>query len=257
MKPIKVRGLVLREYEAGESDKRIMIFCKGQGRLMVYARGARKASSKFMAAAQLFTYADFVLVQGRGFYSLTQADIIESFYPLREDYDRLMAAHLIAEACEKTLWDDIESDALLLLALRSLSVLARGKIAPLQVVCVFLMRFFDAYGLRPQTDACVICNAPIDGTPLTTTMGGKFKICTEGLMCPSHSHQVGSLDMPSTAQYRYLSAQGVLALQYVLDSDLPQAFQFNVHISVLQELRNAANFLWVSHFEWEFRAGFV
>jgi DNA repair protein RecO (recombination protein O) len=139
VKQIKVRGIVLREYAAGESDKRLVIFCKGVGRLLVYARGARKPTSRFMSAAQLFTYADFVLTKGNGFYSLAQAEIIESFYPLREDYDRLMAAHLVAEVCEKTLLDSIESDDLLRLVLKSLTLLAKGKVSPAQVATVFLL----------------------------------------------------------------------------------------------------------------------
>ena len=103
MQTIKARGLVLREYEAGESDKRLLLLCKEHGRMMIYARGARKPKSKFMAAAQLFTYADYVITVGRGFHALAQAQVIESFYGLRTDYDRLTAAHLLAEVCEKTL----------------------------------------------------------------------------------------------------------------------------------------------------------
>jgi len=240
VKPIKVRGLVLREYEAGESDKRLVIFCKGQGRLLVYARGARKPSSKFMAAAQLFTYADFVLTQGHGFYALAQAQVIESFYPLREDYDRLMAAHLVAEVCEKTLWDNLESDSLLLLALKSLSILAKGKIPPIQVACVFLFRFFDVHGLRPQTDVCIIC-----GNTMPLSLGtAKITICPEGLVCDTHKPAI----------HRRISTDAVFALQHILNSELAQAYQFSASEDVLQELRNAANFLWKNHFDWELRS---
>jgi len=237
MTKIKARGLVLREYEAGESDKRLLIFCKGQGRLMVYARGARKPTSKFMAASQLFTYADFVLVQGQGFYSLAQTEIIENFYALREDYDRLMAAHLVAEVCEKTLWDNIESDELLRLALKSLAVLAKGLLPPLQIACVFLFRFFDVYGLRPQTDACIVCD-----TPAHEILKGV--LCAEGLVCSTHK--------PVT--YHPMSIAAIKAMQYILDNDIAQAFQFTARDDILIELRKAANMLWNCHFEWELRA---
>ena len=238
MKQVKVRGLVLREYDAGESDKRLIIFCKGQGRLMVYARGARKPTSKFMSAAQLFTYADFVLSEGRGFYSLSQAEIIESFYPLREDYDRLMTAHLVAEVCEKTLWDNIESDELLRLALKSLSVLAKGKLPPLQVACVFLFRFLDVHGLRPQADACTICNTPFH----MIKRGG---ICAEGLVCETHKPII----------YQPISAGVIVAMQHILDNDLAKAFLFTAEDDILMGLRKAANLLWKCHFEWELKSG--
>jgi len=237
VKQIKVRGLVLREYEAGESDKRLIIFCKGQGRLMVYARGARKPTSKFMSAAQLFTYADFVLTKGQGFYSLAQAEIIESFYPLREDYDRLMAAHLMAEVCDKTLWDNIESDDLLRLVLKSLSVLAKGKVPTLQTACVFLLRFLDAHGLRPQTDTCVVCNAPLQEIRSAV-------MSAEGLVCVEHR--------PIT--YRLISASTIAAMQYILDNDLTRAFLFTARDDMLMELRKTTDLLWKCHFEWELRS---
>jgi len=234
MKQIKARGLVLREYEAGESDKRLLVFCKEHGRLMVYARGARKPVSKFMAAAQLFTYADFILAKGPGFYSLAQAQVIESFYPLREDYDRLMAAHLVAEACEKTLWDNIESDELLKLALKSLAILAKG-VTPGQAASVFLLRFFDVHGLRPQTDSCVLCNAP--------ATGAKMVLCAEGLVCDAHK--------PAT--YQPLSYAAIAAMQHILTNDLAKAFQFTVADAVLVELQKAVKLLWKCHFEWELK----
>jgi len=227
-----VRGLVLREFETGESDKRLVIFCKEQGRLVVYARGARKPSSKFMAAAQLFTYADFVLAKGQGFYSLTQAEVIKNFYALRQDYDRLMSAHLIAEVCEKTLWDSIESDTLLLLALKSLAILAKGMYLPMQVSCVFLMRFFDVFGLRPQTDACVLCNIPVSEIKIKA-------LCAEGIVCEAHK---------PAASLR-ISAAAVHAIEHICDSNLTQSFMFNATQGLLTELQNAAHFLWRCHFE--------
>ena len=234
MKQIKARGLVLREYEAGESDKRLLIFCKEHGRLMVYARGARKPVSKFMAAAQLFTYADYVLVKGAGFYSLAQAQVIESFYPLREDYDRLMSAHLVAEACEKTLWDNIESDELLKLALKTLSVLAKGA-PPVQTAAAFLLRFFDVHGLRPQADTCVLCNAP--------AMGGNMVLCAEGLVCDVHKPAV----------CRPMSPSAIAAVQHVLNSDLANAFRFTATDAVVEQLQAAVKMLWKCHFEWELK----
>jgi DNA repair protein RecO (recombination protein O) len=238
VKQIKARGLVLREYEAGESDKRLIIFCKEHGRLMVYARGARKPTSRFMSAAQLFIYADFVLSKGQGFYSLSQAEVIENFYTLREDYDRLMAAYLIAEVCEKTLWDNIESDELLRLALKSLLVLARGKLLPLQIVCVFLFRFLEVHGLRPQINACVVCATP----SREIKRGG---ICAEGLVCELHKSRI------------YLPVRGatITAMQYILENVLTKAFLFTASHDILTELRKAADLLWKCHFDYNLKTG--
>jgi len=230
MQTIKARGLVLREYEAGESDKRLLVLCKEHGRMMIYARGARKPKSKYMGATQLFTYADFVLTAGRGFYALTQADIIESFYGLRTDYDYLTAAHIVAEVCEKTLHEDIACDDLLLLALRSLAHLSKQQLPSLQVVCVFLLRFFVFYGLAPRVEACALCNEAVDREAF---------FCVEGLACndcrPNRSIPV--------------SMAAVFALRHILLSPMSPSFLFKAHDDVIKELMLAARLLWNFHFD--------
>ncbi|MCL2048888.1 MAG: DNA repair protein RecO [Defluviitaleaceae bacterium] len=230
MKTIKVRGLVLKEYEAGEADKRLLLLCKGEGRLMVYARGARKPRSRFLAASQIFTYSDFILAQGKGFYSLTQADLLENFYNLRTDYDTLCAAHSIVEVCEKTLWEKSDCDKLLLLVLKSLSLLSKGRLSPQQIKIVFLTRFFDFYGLRPHVNGCFVCGLPL------REMGERVFWGAEGVACSAHA------SMP-------ISQAAAAAFGHMLDSELSQAFQFMVHENVLGELQNAVQFFWKCHFD--------
>ncbi|MCL1843111.1 MAG: DNA repair protein RecO [Defluviitaleaceae bacterium] len=229
MKTLKARGLVLREYEAGEADKRLLLLCKNRGRLMVYARGARKPRSKFLAASQLFTYADFILAEGRGFYSVAQAEVIESFYNLRTDYDRICAAHQITEVCEKNLLENSNCDDVLLLALKSLSLLAKGKFPPAQIIGVFLLKFLDAYGIRPHSEECAICNLPANDTMLEFFWG------PEGLLCPKCGNDFK------------ISQAAAAAVSFILNSKLSSAFHFNAHENVLAELHSAANVILRHH----------
>jgi DNA repair protein RecO (recombination protein O) len=231
MKTNKVRALVLREYEAGESDKRLLLLAKGQGRIMVRARGARKPKSKYLAASQLFTYADYVLAEGRGFASVTQADIIEGFYALRADYDRLAAAHVVAEACEKAVPENINCDDLLLTALAALKRLAAGDM-PLLVQCAFFMRFFDVYGLRPVMGQCAECGAGVDAEPLFGPQGN---------LCRIHTGCANGAAVK-------ISQDAARAIKYVLESDLRGAFRFTAAPSVLADMDKAARLLWDTHF---------
>jgi len=202
LKTIKARGLVLKEYETGEADKRLLLLCKERGRIMAYARGARKPRSKFMAAAQIFTYSDFVLAEGNGFFSVAQAQVIENFYDLRTDYDTLCAAHFIADVCDKNLLGGQNCDALLLLVLKSLAVLQKQKFPPNQVTIVFLLRFFDFCGLRPDTS-----------TPgILISANDKIK----------------------------LSQSAFCAAEFILSHDLSQSFLFEASPQVLEELQAVA-----------------
>ena len=53
----------------------LLIFClKSSNRESTFSTG------KLLAATQLFCYADFVVCDGRGFYSVNQAELLKSFY---------------------------------------------------------------------------------------------------------------------------------------------------------------------------------
>jgi DNA repair protein RecO (recombination protein O) len=237
MKTIKARGVVLREYEAGECDKRLVLLCKEHGRLSVFAKGARKPKSKFMAAAQLFTYGDFVLADGRQFYSLAQAEVIKNFYPIRSDYNRLCHGHLLAEICEKTILESISCDQLLWLLLKSLSHLSKTNLPYTQVAAVFLFRFYLYYGLAPQVAHCCLCG---------TEPGGGGWFCAEGLVCGHCAGQV-SHRVP-------LAAGAVAALRYIFGSGLPEAFLFRADENILHQLFQAGKLYWDSHFGWKLQS---
>ena len=234
MKTFNARGLVLREYEAGESDKRLLLLCKGVGRLFVYARGERNPKSKFLATAQLFTYGDFTLAQGRGFYSLTQAAPIESFYHLRTDYDALTCAHVIVEICEKTLLEEENCDDLLRLTLKALGHLSRATHPPRQVLAVFMLRFFAWYGVAPFTENCLVCGNP--DAP---------RLSPEGTTCRQH---------PAPSDGITLSASALTATRYIFNSEPAAAFQFNAAPTVVDDLYRAAMLLWRHHFDTPLRS---
>ena len=98
----KLRGIVLREQAKGESNKQIVLLAQGVGRVLLSARGARRVKSKLLAATQLFCYADFVVYEGKGFYSVTQAELQNSFYGLRLDMDKFSEGMYLAELTERS-----------------------------------------------------------------------------------------------------------------------------------------------------------
>ena len=234
MNVIKARGFVIKEFEASESDKRLVVLCKGYGRMTVYARGAKKPNSKFLSAAQLFAYSDYVLAQGRGFYSLTQADVIRSFYEVREDYDSLMAAHLFAEVCNKSTYVEANLDELMFLTLTSLSKLTKKTCPPSQVSTVFLYRALAFHGLKPIIYACASCKKPWGD------FGDSFYVAAEGLVCHGCGMQKRAVPVSKAALY---------ALSHILESQLNDAYRFEAVEGTLDNLMRVALFLWEAHFD--------
>jgi DNA repair protein RecO (recombination protein O) len=246
MKTFKARGIVLREYEAGESDKRLVLLCKEVGRLTAYARGARKPGSKYMAAAQLFAYGDYVIAEGSQWNSVAQAEVIESFYGIRSDYARLCHGHLMLEVCDKAILENTPCDELLLLLLKALSHLSKpsagGNFLPTEQVCaVFLFRFYLFYGIAPAMDECCVCGAEAE----LTEDGAYF--CDEGYVCKACS--------PNKKHRLRISQAAWAGLRYILQSGTGEAFRFTARPLVLAELNKAARLCWDSHFEWKLMSG--
>lgn len=161
-----VRGLIIKEQPVGESDKYLTLFTKERGKLSVRARGAKNAKSKFLVAQQ-FAYCDFVLFQGgthaAGFLSLTQVDLIESFYELRLDYDRLMTAYEVVKLIDHYMVGSLEdvteaheSAAILFSLLKTLQALTKNQLPPTLVYNVFCLKFLQVVGLAPTLDGGIL-----------------------------------------------------------------------------------------------------
>lgn len=161
MAVIKYRGLVLKEYASGDFNKHLVLLTKKKGRIFVTARGAKKQNSQLLAAAQPFTWADFLVHERGGFLSVTQADILDSFYPLRQDINKLSYCAFLGELAEKTIPEGIEADRILLLLLRTFRLLSRTNYNPKQASCVFLLRYLLLMGLSPSLSSCPQCGKPV------------------------------------------------------------------------------------------------
>ena len=94
---IKTRGLIVGEAPMGEQDKRLTVLCADRGKLGAIAKGAKKPGSRVASQAQLFYYCDFTLEQSRGFWIIREASVIEGFYELRKDIEKLAWASWMCE----------------------------------------------------------------------------------------------------------------------------------------------------------------
>lgn len=144
---VELRGIVIAENQRGESNKQLMVLAKGIGKVMLTARGAKNTKSKLLAGTQLFSYCDFLVYEGKGFYSLTQADLIQNFYEIRTDMDKLAEAVYMGELVEKTCPEGMEQDETLRLFLYALAVLEKSKIPPRLISRIFEVKYLQISGL--------------------------------------------------------------------------------------------------------------
>ncbi|MGN0812769.1 MAG: DNA repair protein RecO [Candidatus Coproplasma sp.] len=98
MAEIKVNALMLRAVDYRENDKILTLLSAERGRITAGIKGVKKANAKLKFAAQPFCFAEYILAERGGRYTVTQASECESFYELRCDVDKYYAACAVCEA---------------------------------------------------------------------------------------------------------------------------------------------------------------
>lgn len=158
---ITTQAIVLHTADYRENDRMLGLLSPEQGRLDALCRGCKKPQSPLMSAAQPFTYGEYVLYQSKGRMTVTSFNLIDSFYPLREDYERLRYATCMLEILHVQALPGEGNPKLFLLLARSLKRLCYTQLDPRAVTAAFLLMDAALSGWRPQLDTCIRCGKPL------------------------------------------------------------------------------------------------
>ena len=158
---ITTQAIVLHTADYRENDRMLSLLSPEYGQMDVLCRGCKKPQSPLMSAAQPFSCGEYVLYQSKGRMTVTSFTLIDSFYPLREDYERLRYAACMLEIMHVQALPGEPGPKLYLLLARSLKRLCYMPLNPRAVTAAFLLMDAALSGWRPQLDVCVHCGKPI------------------------------------------------------------------------------------------------
>ena len=96
---IKTEAIVLRSIDYKDNDKLLTLFSPELGKITAGIKGVKKPKAKLAFSAQPFCFAEYVLAEKNGRYTVTAAYLHESFFELRSDVDAFYAACAAAEIC--------------------------------------------------------------------------------------------------------------------------------------------------------------
>ena len=172
------QAIVLRSAQYGENDRMLSLLTPEHGRLDAIARGSRRPKSPLMGAAEPFCAGEYTLY-GRGDkLSVQQCRVIENFYHLRFDVDRLIAATYCVSLCAAAAQPEEECRQVFHLLLTTLAYLEHSDLPLPLCVSAFEMRLMPLLGYMPCVDRCVICGAGFDEA-------GRFDARLGGAVCPN------------------------------------------------------------------------
>ncbi len=225
-KELKVKGLVLREVQIGEADKILTLVCDGVGRVDVSGKGVRSLRSPHMAATQIFAYSSFVLRKGKKFYYIAESELVEPFFGLRSDIDRLSLASYIADVALDLIPEGTSDDGLLRLTLNTFYALSEKKQIPFrQIKGAFEMKAADIAGFCPDLGCCLRCGTDYHKEMYLDVMNGGI-VCGD---CRTPLILENARIDDGTAMIHLKLTSAVLAsLRYIITTDERRFLSFTL-----------------------------
>lgn len=96
---IKTEAVVLQSIDYKDNDKLLTLFSPSLGKITAGIRGVKKPKARLSFSAQPFCFAEYILAEKGGRYTVTGAYLHESFFELRADITRFYAGCAAAEIC--------------------------------------------------------------------------------------------------------------------------------------------------------------
>ena len=145
-----VQGMVLLAQPVGENDKRLVLLTKELGKITVFAHGARRPNSPFVAAANPFAQGRFVLGYGKTAYNLHKAEITHYFRELTMDLETLAYGSYFLELAAYVSQENLEGTGELALLFYSLKALLSEHFSNSLVRRIFELKTFVLDGAYPD-----------------------------------------------------------------------------------------------------------
>lgn len=234
-----LRGVVLRETQTKEADKILTVLTAERGRIAVIARGARRKSCKFAAAAQPLVWSEWTLYQKGEWYYANEGTTLELFNGLRGDLEAMALGFYFAELTEAVTSEEAPAPELLrhlLNGLYALSVLHRPHAL---VKAAFELKLLCLAGYEPLADGCAYCGRPDPEEPLLDVVQGVLR-------CRKCGVKESALSMP-------LCRDSLAALRHIIYGDPKRLYSFTLEGKAMERLAGAAEAFLAAQLERGFR----
>ncbi|MFO7945853.1 MAG: DNA repair protein RecO [Armatimonadota bacterium] len=153
-------GITLQVHKYKGTGRVVVFYTALRGKVEAVARGVGRPKSKLASAVEPFVLSKLFLAEGRELDKLTQAEVLESHYPLRRDMNRYGYASLIGELTVKTTEPGHSIQELFTALAEAYRALCDAQV-PEIVLWWYLVRLFEISGVSPVLEACCRCGGEL------------------------------------------------------------------------------------------------
>ena len=195
----KTRAIVLKSINLSESDRLVTFLSENHGKVKCVAKGARKVKNRFWGSLEPMSQIHLIYFgkENQNLYRLNQADILESFQSIRDDFAKLYKGIYFIELIDSMILEGHQDRRIFNLLLQTLFALKQQtELDPL--IRLFEIRLLSLSGYKPQIDHCVICK--------TVSENGifKFSFIQNGILCGNCSRRVATDIQFTTGTRNYI-----------------------------------------------------
>jgi DNA repair protein RecO (recombination protein O) len=159
---METEAIVVDCYDHGESDVIVTLYSLDEGKITAIAKGAKKSIRRFVNKLELFSFLHVVCTRktGRNLAFLAEADLHAGFINIRNNLELYAIASVIREFLLIGVRDDEPDERIFRLCLWALHSLDHLQ-QPKATLTLFLIRFFDYVGYRPDLQTCGTCASQV------------------------------------------------------------------------------------------------
>jgi len=200
-------------------DKMVTILTPN-GKIGCAAKGSRRPKSSLMAGTQFLCFGDYMIYQGASSYNLNSCEVIEVFYNIRTDLDKLNYAAYITKIINDVTDENQNTYKILQLFLNTIYMISESDKDLDFIVSIFKMKLMCLLGFMPVIDKCKNCGIQEHLT--------HFSLRDSGLKCEACSRQ----DKSAIA----ISEGAQTAIKYIVMAPPKKLFSFNLSEEAKKEL---------------------
>jgi DNA repair protein RecO (recombination protein O) len=219
----QTEAIVIKKTKLGEADSILTFFTPHLGKIQGFAKSLRKPGSKMAGHLEILNHSAVSFARGRNIDTVTGAQTIDAFLPLRDDLWLTSCGLYVVELIHQFTAEHQENEALFQLTLETLDRLCRDEDKEL-VLRFFEVRLLECAGYRPQLWECVTCHKTLEQNI------NYFSPAAGGLVCPACN-----LNQPFSYP---LSVNAQKLLRLLQDEDYESAAPLKLDSALTREIEN-------------------
>ncbi len=232
---IHTEGIVLKSFDFRETSRIVTFFTVAKGKVKGVLKGIRKDPKKFGSSVDKFSVNDIVYYEysKSDLHLVSQCDLIQYFFGLRQDYKKNLAASYMIELVDMIMPDEEANKKIYRLILDAMTTLDQTKDIG-KIVHLFQIKMLQESGFSPHLDSCVRCEKAIKGR-------ARFSLKDGGLLC---------MHCPSPdTSFNLISSGAVATILHVEKNNWADCLKLGLTPTVKQELKYTLNNFLVFHLE--------